>query len=155
MHEINVENDLNVTCYYCYFVTFYFLTLLFFLPGYVLNFIYISIFLHFYIFASQPLPLSLCLCLPHIYTCAFLCLCSVPLTMPMDRIRCIFIVLICHLMGQGGYFAPLTDFNAVEGGGFAGRRITLYLCSAIKDSGLTPPLHFSRNHLISRAFFRY
>ena len=56
-------------------------------------------------------------------------------------------------MGQGGYFTPLTDFNAVEGGGFAGQRITLYLCSAIKGSGLTPPLHFSRNHLISKAFF--
>ena len=57
--------------------------------------------------------------------------------------------------GTGGYFAPLTDFNAVEAGGFAGRSVLLYLCSAIKGSGLSPPLHFSRNQLISKAFFRY
>ena len=114
--------------------------------------------LHLYFYISTFLLLNLCpsafanVCLIAILV---LYLCSVPLTMPMNRIRCIFIVLICHLMGQRGYFTPLTDFNAVEGGGFAGRRITLYLCSAIKDSGQSPPLHFSRNHLISKAFFRY
>ena len=132
---------------------FTFLTLLFLLPGHVLNFIYISTFLHFYIFASQPLPLSLCLCLPHIYTCSMLVLC--PPNSANESHKVYFYRINMPSYGTGGYFTPLTDFNAVEGGGFAGRRITLYLCSAIKDSGLSPPLHFSRNHLISRAFFRY
>ena len=27
-------------------------------------------------------------------------------------IKCIFVVIICHFVARGEYFAPLTDFNA-------------------------------------------